>query len=283
MQPKKRDRGDHRVLYTSILQDEEFHSLSVLAKWLFIELKLRLGPSGIGLVRVGVLAESVSCETAEIEVALDELVRPKEGNEHGWIIREGTAIWIVRGLHFEASLTPNNDKHWKPIRHAVKALGDRPIASRYREYYREWFTGSTPNSSDTVSDTVSGTVSRTPSRPYRMVRSTVGNHENGNEDSDANNQKTNSPRSGAGGSNGEKGKAFHILSGIRKKRVSSITGNGTHYHIPKDAVAALSPRAHAALDVVGGPSVIANANDQAWRVLLSHFATAFEAGPDARE
>lgn len=152
---RKEDRGEYRPMYASILQDEHFHSLSVVAKWLFVELKLRLGPAGIGLIRPAALAESAGCTIEDVDAALTDLEKPKEGLDHGWIVRDSGAIWLVRGLHFESNLSPANWRHRKPIQNALKPIGNKPIARQYRAYYAAWFADA-----DTLPDRVSDRVSQ---------------------------------------------------------------------------------------------------------------------------
>lgn len=73
----------------------------------------------------------------------------------------------------------------------------------------------------------------------------------------------------------EKGFAMGIAANIRNARTFTRGIVGSRYHIPKDTLDALPPRAKRALDVIGGASMLANADDQRWSVILGQYATAY--------
>jgi hypothetical protein len=144
----KREHGEHRPVYAAILHDDAFHGVSVLAKWIWTELKLRLGPAGIGQVRAGVLAESTHTTDEVVLSALSEL------EAIGWIRRDGNTAWLVAwGLHAEPALTAANPRHRKLVANALKALGESELITAYREEYADWLT-----LDDTVQRTVPNTV-----------------------------------------------------------------------------------------------------------------------------
>jgi hypothetical protein len=68
-----------------------------------------------------------------------------------------------------------------------------------------------------------------------------------------------------------------LFSQLRRKRVELRTPTGTQYRIPPDVITALSPRVRGVIDIIGGPSAIAEADDVAVRVLRSEFAKVYAA------
>ena len=68
-----------------------------------------------------------------------------------------------------------------------------------------------------------------------------------------------------------------LFSQIRRKRVEVRAQNGTHYQIPPDVLANLTPRVRGVVDVIGGPGAIAEADGTAERVLRSEFAKVYVA------
>lgn len=74
-----------------------------------------------------------------------------------------------------------------------------------------------------------------------------------------------------------------LFSQIRRQRVEVRSPNGSHYRIPQDVIANLSPRVRGVIEVIGGPSAIAGADDDtALRVLRGEFAKVYAASSRER-
>lgn len=75
-----------------------------------------------------------------------------------------------------------------------------------------------------------------------------------------------------------RGKGIMIFGELRSQRVSSMTGQGgVRYSIPKPILEVLPEAARLALKAIGGPHVLANADDERESVLRGQFAAAYAA------
>jgi hypothetical protein len=134
------DRGDYRSFYTSLADDTDFQELDPLAFKVLFVLKLALGAAGIGIARKLVLCEQVGCGLDDLERSMKTLEAPKKSSGEPWIRREFNVIWILNGLKFEPTLTPENVKKHRPyVRRLVAPLGDKPIVRDFVAYYAPWF------------------------------------------------------------------------------------------------------------------------------------------------
>src|SRR6185295_8789251 len=79
------------------------------------------------------LAEWTGYPLDTLYQALTELV------QHGWIERERSIIWVVRGLSFEPTLTPSNRFHRAFVSREFGSLPNLPICQRFRAFNAAWF------------------------------------------------------------------------------------------------------------------------------------------------
>lgn len=147
------DRGDYRSFYCAFWDNVDTHALSDRGYRVLTTLKGTLNAAGIGIVYVAQLAERCGKTTAEILTGYTELETAKPDADSGWIIRERNIVWVVNGLRYEPSLTPNNKLHRAFVRDRCLApLGDVPIVAAFRRHYPEWFTDASPEPKRTLSD-----------------------------------------------------------------------------------------------------------------------------------
>lgn len=151
------ERGPHRSVYASIVDDADFQELSPDARLLFFILKLTLGVSGIDVVYTSSLVEKCGKPQRAINAALKQL------RDNDWIRTERNVTWLRNGLRFEPSISIKNPKHITAIQKHLRSLPRLAIVDDFIRYYgipSPWVSD-TP--SDTVSRTLPDTVSDTPS------------------------------------------------------------------------------------------------------------------------
>lgn len=131
----------YQSIYANLPDDDEFITLSPLAKAVFYTLKVKLPSTGIGLMNHRVLATMVNCTVEDLSAAEAEL-SPK------WIRRDRNLWWIINGLRHQPSLSSDDRKHRSFVRKQAGALPDSPIATAFRETYTEWFNEAQPSPSE---------------------------------------------------------------------------------------------------------------------------------------
>lgn len=134
-------RPDYRPFGTALGDDEDFHALSGLAAKLLVILRLDLSAAGIGKVYLSKLREQLGAEglNGGLERALEELEHRRRGQPYGWIIREGTVVWIVDALESEPNMSPESGKHRIFVgKHVAKLDPDSAIVQRFWDHYNMW-------------------------------------------------------------------------------------------------------------------------------------------------
>jgi hypothetical protein len=129
------ERGEYRGIYVVIVDGPNFQTLTPDGKLVWYTLKLGLGPYGIDAIAgaSAALAERTGLSLGQAEAALAEL-------EHeGWIERERSLLWLVRGLEFEPSLSPSHPNHREGLRKHLAGLPNLTLKQRFRARYAEWF------------------------------------------------------------------------------------------------------------------------------------------------
>jgi hypothetical protein len=134
-------RGDYRAVYCNMADDPDIHAMSGDAFKLLMLLKLTLPTAGIGVVYPSALADQVNVDRSRLEVLLAELEAPKPGGDRGWIMRDGTTVWLYRGLECEPGMKSTSPNHRKNVNASVNKLSQRsPVVKAFREAYTEWFS-----------------------------------------------------------------------------------------------------------------------------------------------
>lgn len=178
------DRGEYRPMFCRILNGPDFRRLSGIARACLWPLKLRLPSPGIGVIPalVAALAEDAAFPEEQVRTALEELeARPSEGPseavERGtedrppWVRRQGSLVWLVRGLEFEPTLNPNDPKHRLHVQRAVAALPTVDLIDAYKSRYALWFDGTATPSPVRPSAAASNGLTRGLGGPSKGLRS----------------------------------------------------------------------------------------------------------------
>jgi hypothetical protein len=86
------------------------------------------------------LADQVGCDRAQLEQMLGELAAPKPDSDRGWIMRDGTTVWLIRALECEPGMKSTSPNHRKNVHASVNKLSQRsPVVKAFRTKYAEWF------------------------------------------------------------------------------------------------------------------------------------------------
>lgn len=132
------ERGEYRAIRRVLLDGPDFQKLSERARWIFVVLKINLGPAGIDVVYPDALTVQLSAQSgagaAQIIAALEELEAAK------WIAREANVLWIKGQLANDPHFRQSDDKHRKGIQRHVGGLPRLGIVREYVMTLRSWFT-----------------------------------------------------------------------------------------------------------------------------------------------
>ena len=126
-------KGEYRGIYTALVDDPDFQSLSPHAKLVFLFLKLQLGPSGIGTVYAAAISEQTGIPCKGVADAMREL---SEGDPDGWIMQERNVVWIRNGLRYDPNISLQNDNHRKSVETHLRSLPKLQIVNEFASYYR---------------------------------------------------------------------------------------------------------------------------------------------------
>jgi hypothetical protein len=128
------ERGEYRAIYTVLIDSPEYLKLKPGGRLMLFVLKLRLGPSGIGVIpaMLANLSEASGMTAVQTSDALSEL----EGGD--WIRTEGNIVWIVNGLKYEPSISSKNINHRASVISYLKSLPRLKIVDDFRRYYADW-------------------------------------------------------------------------------------------------------------------------------------------------
>ena len=131
------DRGTYRAIKVVLLDGPDFQQLPERARWVFLTLKMSLGPSGIEMHYPEALVHNISAHTG----ADPDDVRSSLGvlEEHGWIVREGNVIWIAGQLKHDPGLKAENPKHRVSIQKHVAGLPRLRIVQNFIDTHPEFF------------------------------------------------------------------------------------------------------------------------------------------------
>lgn len=129
--PMKSERGQYRAIYTVLIDTPGFIDLGPAGQLVWFHLKLRLGPSGIGVIRAAeaVLAESTGYPSDTIREGIGDAIRG------GWLRRERSVYWLVNALRYEPSRSLNNGNHVKNLKRYLAGLPKVALVNDFARYY----------------------------------------------------------------------------------------------------------------------------------------------------
>jgi hypothetical protein len=131
------ERGEYRAIRRVLLDGPDFQRLPERARWVFIALKLNLGPSGIEVWYPAELVARLSGQTGTSPAGVQDALITLE--REGWIERETNVVWIVRQLEHEPNVKLANPKHRTMIQSHTGGLPRLDIVARFVMAYEPWF------------------------------------------------------------------------------------------------------------------------------------------------
>ena len=138
------ERGEYRGIYTVLIESPEYLALKTHARLMLFVLKLKLGPSGIGVIpgMIGALAEATGCNALQTADALSEL------EATGWVKTEGNVAWVINGLKYEPAISGKNANHRSSVLTYLNTLPRLKIVDEFRRHYADWLQIEPPEVSD---------------------------------------------------------------------------------------------------------------------------------------
>jgi hypothetical protein len=142
------ERGEYRAIRRVLLDGPDFQRLSERARFVFLALKLNIGPTGIEVHYPAALAFQVAEQTGvppgAVMAALDEL---RAGN---WLRLEANVIWIIGQLDNDPHMTAQDGKHRKSVCRHIAGLPRLAIVREFIEAHPSWFIDADAPDSDSL-------------------------------------------------------------------------------------------------------------------------------------
>lgn len=135
------DRGVYRAIKVVLLDGPDFQKLPERARWVFLALKMSMGPAGIEVHYPEALAYQLAERTGAPVFAVKEALDVLEG--HGWILRQGNIVWIVGQLRHDPHMDWSDNKHRKSIWGHLLGLPRLEIVGSFVRAYPGWFEAAT--------------------------------------------------------------------------------------------------------------------------------------------
>jgi hypothetical protein len=123
--------GTYRGVYTSLVDDPDYQSLSPNARHVFQTMRLsdEIGPGCIWRAYLEPISKRTGYTMKIVEQSLDEL------REGGWIEWDGIIIWIKNGLRYDPTFKLCDEKHKKSLLRRLSMLPKREIVVNFCKYY----------------------------------------------------------------------------------------------------------------------------------------------------
>jgi hypothetical protein len=132
------ERGEYRPIRRVLLDGPDFQQLSERARWVFVAMKLNLGPAGIEIQYVDAMKHHLAMQTGatagQVEQAMDELERA------GWLHREANVVWLDGQLTHDPHMDHRDNKHRTSIWRHLQGLPRVAIVGEFVRHHPEWFT-----------------------------------------------------------------------------------------------------------------------------------------------
>lgn len=131
------DRGEYRAIRRVLVDGKDFRKLPERARFVFLVLKLNLGPSGIETFEPEALVHTLAAQTGakadQVRAALAAL------ESSGWVRREDNVVWVVGQLTHDPHIRAVDTKHRKAIQRHVAGLPRLGIVRAFVDAHPEWF------------------------------------------------------------------------------------------------------------------------------------------------
>ena len=136
----KPERGQYRAITVVLLDGPDFQKLPPEARWVFVALKIGVGPCGIQVEYPAGLVEKLAGRTGYTQAVVAEQLDTLQAT--GWIRTDRNVVWVVKQLKFEPAMTAKNEKHRVAVHSHVKGLPTLAIVGdfirEYRDYLPDW-------------------------------------------------------------------------------------------------------------------------------------------------
>lgn len=123
------ERGHYRAIHAVLVDSPEFQELSPEAMAVFLQIKLRLGASGIGVLYESAIREAMPKASDRVAAAFTEL------QDSRWIQREGAVVWLRNGLRYDPHMSLDHAKHRSGVEAHLRALPKLKIVNDFAAYY----------------------------------------------------------------------------------------------------------------------------------------------------
>jgi hypothetical protein len=124
-------RGEYRAIHVTLVDSPEFQALGPDERLMVCMLKLRLGVTGIDVIRV-LAAELQYLTGLNAKRAAKAFAVLRENN---WIRVEGPVVWLRNSLKFEPSRSMRNENHRTEVKNYLRGLPRLQIVNEFAGYY----------------------------------------------------------------------------------------------------------------------------------------------------
>ena len=199
------DRGEYRAIRRVLLDGPDFQRLPERARWVFVALKLNIGPAGIEVWYPAELVARLSAQTGVSAGGIQDALNTLEAG--GWIRREGNVVWIVGQLANDPHVKQSDPKHRKMLQRHIAGMPRLDIVGDFVKAHTGWFT-------------IDGTPIGAPSEglAWAFEGPSEGHRSTKNKPKDEPNSLVPSGDGTEGASNGEYPTAFEAVWAIYPKR-----------------------------------------------------------------
>jgi len=122
------DRGSYRSIYTVLLDDPDYQSLSPEARHLLLALRIGGNQPGIFRVYWSVYSERTGYGEKIIEKAKEELI------EKGYIETDNVLVWIRNALKNDPGFSFKDEKKVKGIKNILLGLPKTTLIDKFCKY-----------------------------------------------------------------------------------------------------------------------------------------------------
>lgn len=123
------ERGHYRAIHAVLVDSPEFQDLSPEGMAVFLQVKLRLGASGIGVLGTGAVQDALPKMRERVPEALAEL------DSGEWTRREGSVIWLRNGLRWDPHISLEHAKQRTGVEAHLRSLPRLQIVLDFADYY----------------------------------------------------------------------------------------------------------------------------------------------------
>jgi len=131
------ERGGYCSIRRVLLDGPDFQKLSERARWVFIALKLNMGPSGIDVFYPSALVFQLAAQTGASPNAVTEALVELE--ESGWLLREQNVVWLIGHLKHDPHVSASDSKHRKSVGRHLSGLPRLDIVRAFVVAHPEFF------------------------------------------------------------------------------------------------------------------------------------------------